>query len=126
MLVDNHISDFNKNRARNYHPSDSICVDESMSRWYGIRGHWINAAFPQCIVIVRNPENGCEIQNSADGISGIMMQLRFVKTSSEEYLHYLEEHNGLLHGTKVMLNIFQPWVNKQRRVVSAYSYFAYV
>ena len=32
MPVDDHISNFNKNRARNYHPSDSICVDEFMSR----------------------------------------------------------------------------------------------
>ena len=37
-----------------------------------------------------------------------------------------EEHNGLLHGTKVMLNLLQPWVNKQWHVVSADSYFASV
>ena len=29
----------------------------------------------------------------------------------------------MLHGTEVMLNIFQPWVNKQRCVVSAEIYF---
>ena len=73
MLVDDHIANFNKNRARNYHPSHSICVDESMSRLYGIEGHWINAGFLQYIEIDRNTENGCEIQNSSDGISGIMM-----------------------------------------------------
>ena len=39
ILVDDHIANFNKNRARKYHPSDSICVDESMYRWYGIGGH---------------------------------------------------------------------------------------
>ena len=44
-----------------YHPSYCTCVDESMSRWYGIGGHWINASLPQYIVIDRNPENGCEI-----------------------------------------------------------------
>ena len=119
MIVDNHISNFNKNRARNYHPSDSICVDESMYRWYGIGGHWINAGLPQYIAIDRNPENDCEIPNAADGVSGIMMQLKLVKTSSREDLHSLEEHDGLLQGTKVMLNLLQTWVNKQRRVVSA-------
>ena len=90
-----------------------------MSRCYGTGGHWINANFPQYIAIDINPENGCEIHNAADGVSGIMMQLKLVKTSSEEDLHSPEENDGLLHGTKIMLNILQPSVNKQRRVVSA-------
>ena len=47
MLVDDHIANFNKNLARKYHPSDFIFVDESMSRWYGIGGNWINSGFPQ-------------------------------------------------------------------------------
>ena len=51
------------------------------------------------------------------------MQLKLVNTSSEEDLHSTEEHYGLLHGTKLMLNIFQPWKNKQRHFVSAYIYF---
>ena len=78
MLVDDNIANFNKN----YHPSDSIVVDESISRWYGIRGHWINSGLPQYISTDRNPENGCEIQNAADGVSSIMIQLKFVKTYS--------------------------------------------
>ena len=39
ILVHDHIANFNKNRARNYHPSDSIYVDEYMYIWYGIVGH---------------------------------------------------------------------------------------
>ena len=38
----------------------------------------------------------------------------------------LRQVDGLLHVTKVMLNIFQPWVNKQPHIVSADSYFASV
>ena len=106
MLVDYHIYNFNKNCARNYNSSYYIYVDESMYIWYGIRGHWINACLPQYIAFDRNPENGCEIQNSAGGFSGIMMHLKLVKTSSEEYLYSTEEYYGLLHGTKVMLNLF--------------------
>ena len=60
-----------------------------MYRWYGIGGHWINPVFPQYISIDRKPENGCEIQNAADGVSGIMMPLKLVKTPSEEALHSL-------------------------------------
>ena len=55
MIFDDHVDNFNKNRARIYHPSDSICVDESTSRWYGIGGHWINAGLLQYIAIDRNP-----------------------------------------------------------------------
>ena len=115
-----------KNRARNYHPSYSICDYEYMYKWYGIGGHWINAGLTQYIEIDRNPENGCEIQNAADWVSVIMMQLKLVKTSSEEDLRSPEEHDGFLHGTKVMLNILQPLVNTQWRVVSTDSYFALV
>ena len=50
-------------------------------------GHWINASLPQYIAIYRNPENGCDTQNAADGVHGIMMQSELVKTSSEEDIH---------------------------------------
>ena len=126
MLVDDHIANFNKKCARKYHPSYSICVDESMSRWYGITGKLTNSGSQQYIAIGRKPENGCEIQNAADCVSGIIMPLKLGKSSSEEDLHATEEHGGLLHGTKVMLNILQLWLNKQRRVVSVDSYFASV
>ena len=38
-----------------------ICVDESMSRWYGIGGNWIDASLPQNIEIDRKSENSCDI-----------------------------------------------------------------
>ena len=76
-----------KKCARKYHPSDSICVDESMSRWYGTRGHWTNASLTQYIAIDRKPENGCEMHNYVGGVSGIVMQLKLVKNSYEEDLH---------------------------------------
>ena len=94
VLVDYHVANFNRNRSLNYHPSASIFVGESMSRWYGIGGHWINSGLLQYIVIDRKPENCCEIQNDADGVSGIMMHLKLVKTSSEEDIHSPEEHDG--------------------------------
>ena len=106
MIVDDHVANFNKKLACNCHPSDSTCVDESMPRWYNIGGHWINACLPQYITIDKNTKNGFEIQNAADKVSGIIIELKLVKTSSGEDLHYPEEHDGLLHGTKLMLNIF--------------------
>ena len=55
-----------------------------------------------------------------------MIHLKLVNTSSEEDLHSPEENDGLLHGTNVMLNILNLWLNKQRRVVSSDRYFALV
>ena len=90
-----------------------------MSRWYGIGGNWINSSFPQYIAINRKPENGCDIHNSDYVISGIMIQLNLFKTFSEEDIHDYKEHDGLVHGTKLIINIFYPWVNNQWHVVRA-------
>jgi hypothetical protein len=76
MLVDGFVNRFNQFRVSNYIPSDRICVDESISRWYGQGGSWINRGLPEYIAIDRKPESGCEIQNAADGrprIRTIMM-----------------------------------------------------
>jgi len=46
-LVDDFVAAFNEHRANFFYPSDLICVDESMSRWYGQGGHWINHGLPK-------------------------------------------------------------------------------
>jgi hypothetical protein len=126
LLVDNFVSNFNEYRANNFSPSKLICVDESMSRWYGQGGYWINHGLPQYISIDRKPENGCEIQNAACGRSGIMMQLKLVKTAEEEdEAHQNTGTDGLMHGTSVLKQLVLPWANLQR-IVCADSYFASV
>ena len=91
-------------------PSHLLCVDESMVRWYGLGGHWINTGLPNYVAIERKPENGCEIQNCCDGQSGIMMRLRLVKSSvEEENLQEERENNSdsntLLHSTKILFEL---------------------
>ena len=76
MLVQDFVDNFNVHRKQYYSCSCLICVDESISRWYGLGGHWINMGLPQYVAMDRKPKNGCEIQNAADGYSGIMMQLK--------------------------------------------------
>ena len=126
MLVDDHIQNFNNHRAKIYYPSQVICVDESISRWYGIGGYWINAGLPQYIAIDRKPEDGCEIQNAADGVTGIMMRLKLVKTSGEE-AECVEHDGNLNHGTNVLLELTEAWHNTSiPRIVCADSYFASV
>ena len=57
-MVDDFIEDFNDYRASNYSPSDRICVDESISKWYGLGEHWINIGLPNYVVIDRKTKTG--------------------------------------------------------------------
>jgi len=82
-LVEDHVKNINEHRKKYFKPSNIICADESISRWYGLGGHWINVGLPMYVAMDRKPENGCEIQNCCDGISGIMMRLIIVKSEKE-------------------------------------------
>ena len=84
MHVDDFVKRFNDHRKKYFMPCFVICVDESISRWYGLGGHWINMGLPMYVAIDRKPEDGCEIQNACCGKSGIMMQLKLVRTSAGE------------------------------------------
>lgn len=134
QLVDGFVKRFNEHRASQFIPSDLICVDESISRWYGQGGDWINHGLPMYVAIDRKPENGCEIQNAACGRSGVMLQLKLVKTlveqQNEEDLSIEEtdrarEQDGVLHGTKVLKELIAPWAQSDR-LICADSYFASV
>jgi hypothetical protein len=117
-LVDDFVTQFNEHRASTFSPSERICVDESISRWYGKGGHWINHGLPMYVAIDRKPENGCEIQCASCGQSGIMLRLKLVKTAEEETWHIalmdevatgeVVSDQGLLHGAKVMRELVSP------------------
>ena len=123
-LVDDFVDAFNEYRASNYSPSDRICVDESISRWYGLGGHWINCGLPNYVAMDRKPENGCEIQDACDGRSKVMIRLKLVKGAAENAALKSQDPGGL-HGTRIMKFLVAPWANSGR-VVSADSYFASV
>lgn len=48
------------------------------------------------------PENGCEIQNSACGRSGIMLRIKLVTTFEDEQDKISDEDALLPHGTMVL------------------------
>jgi hypothetical protein len=56
-LVDDFVTNFNNHRASQFYPSHLICIDESMSHWYGQGGEWINHGLPFYVAIerLRNP-----------------------------------------------------------------------
>ena len=75
MVVNDMVEVFNQDWEENFIPSEWICCDEFISRWYGLGSYWINVGLPMYVAIDRKPENGCEIQNSACGKSGVMLRL---------------------------------------------------
>ena len=100
-------------------------MDESISRWYGQGGSWIDHGLPMYVAIDRKPENGCGIQNSACGRSGIMLRLQLVTTADDEAERTTAEERNLLHGTAVLCRLVEPWAGSSR-TVCADSYFASV
>jgi Transposase IS4 len=86
MLVEDFVRNFNEHRASFFSPGWQVCVDESMSRWYGLGGHWINIGLPMYVAMDRKPEDGLEIQNACCAHSGIMFQIKLVKTAEANAL----------------------------------------
>lgn len=126
MLVTDFVENFNAYRASNFSPSTCICVDESMSRWYGLGGGWINMGLPHYVSMARKPESGCEIQNSADGDSGIMLQLKLVTSARlEQSRRHPDDGPQLPHGTEVLRQLVIPFAGSDR-IVCADSYYASV
>jgi hypothetical protein len=126
MRVTGFITRFNRHRAKFYLPSEKICVDESIFRWYGIGGEWINMGLPMYVAIDRKPDNGCEVQNAADGNTGVMIQLKLVTTAVEQAAVDRENNQqteGVLHGVKIMKELLLPWANSGR-LICADSYYA--
>jgi hypothetical protein len=121
-LVDDFVSLFNDYRQQTFAPCDRICVDESISRWYGMGGDWINLGLPMYVAMDRKPENGAEIQNACCADSGVMLRLRIRKSKAVDSLD-LDATQG--HGTGVLRDLVLPWA-ETGRVVMADSFFASV
>jgi hypothetical protein len=102
MLVNDFVDNFNKHRANNFHPSGDVCADESIIRWYGLGGAYVQLGLPMYLAMERKPDNGAEVQNVACVESNIMMQLKYVDAEEEEAAKEKElngdEYKGLNHG----------------------------
>lgn len=122
-LMNDFLRAINEHRERTVTPSETICVDESMVRWYGLGGNWIDKGLPMYISIDRKPENGCELQTAACGTSGIMLRMEVVTTAEDESKRPYEDLYN--HGTAVLRRLVEPWAHSGRHVV-ADSYFSSV
>lgn len=84
MLVEDNVNSFNAHRASTFVPSGDICVDETMIRWYGLGGAYIQLGLPCYIDMERKPDSGAELQDAACVNSGIMIRLKIVDAAEEE------------------------------------------
>ena len=76
------------------------------------------------VAIDRKPKNVCEIQNSADGDSGVMLQLKLVKMAGDEVDNLMtDDTHSMLHGTKVVKELIKLWIDSGWTVYGN-SYFA--
>jgi hypothetical protein len=94
MLVEDFLRYFNEHRVLFYICSWLICVDESISRWYGLGGSWINMGLPHYVAMDRKPEHGSEIQNACDGMNGMMLRLKLCKTAAAEAEYSKEQREA--------------------------------
>jgi Transposase IS4 len=126
MLIDDFVKAFNDNCASQIMVSNGLCVDESFSCWYDRGGSYISIGLPCYIKMDRKLKDSCKIWSCCDGRTGIMLQLKIVKTPTELELQELQDDNKKLnHGSEVLQDLVKPWKNTNR-IVCADSYFASV
>ena len=66
MLVDNFVDNINDYCARTFVPGSHLEADESMIRWYGVGGSYVDTGIPHYAAIECKPDNGSKIKNLAD------------------------------------------------------------
>jgi len=127
MLISDFVENFNRYRGTNFIPSDLICVDESMSKWNGLGGSWINIGLPTFVSMDRKPVDGCEIQDACCARSRIMLSLKLVGHDDNNELDGSAlDREGLPHAVRVMDELLHPWKNDGERLVGGDSWFASV
>ena len=130
MLVDDFVTNFNQHRASTFVPGGTIIVDETMVRWYGMGGLYVEDGLPMYVSMDRKPDSGLEVQDACCVDSNIMIQIKVVDRAEEEERREKEKnlppsYTDLNHGTKVLLELLEPW-KKKEKLVLADSYFASV
>ena len=84
MLVEDFVANYNDYRQRTFVPGGHVEADETVVRWYGNGGVFVDAGLPMYLALERKPDNSGEIQNLADVALGIMFHLKVVKSANEE------------------------------------------
>jgi len=123
FLVNDFSEAINRHRSAHVNPAETLCVDESISKWYGKGGGWTSVVLPMYVAIDRKPENGRELQNVACGRIGIMMHLSIVTTAADQAANLSATDLGVPHCTAVLQQLVAPSVGSGC-IVCADSYFS--
>ena len=107
---------FSSCREQNATPSETLCIEETMSRWYDLEGDWPIVGLPHYVSIDRKPESGFEIWTTCCGRSGIMILTKLVKGVSENKSIVEDERLNL--STAEALEMVRPWFNSGRVVIA--------
>ena len=102
VIIRDFIFAINDHRASHVIPSQNFCVDESMSRCYGLGGDWIDIILPHYVVMDRKQENRYELKTAACGKSGIIIRNENVVSAEDTALKDFESEH--LHGTAMALS----------------------
>lgn len=93
--------------------SKCICLNESMTRWYG-KGHlWLGVGIPTYISIDRKPKRGFEIHSSRCGRSKVILRLCVLNSDQSSLL---ESERDLPQGTKDTLELVRSWLDNYRAI----------
>jgi hypothetical protein len=138
MLINDFVANYNDYRQRTFVPGGHLEADETVVRWYGKAGAFVDAGLPMYLALERKPDNGGEIQNLADVASGIMLHLKVVKSANEEKAIAVAAAADAIasdddiaaadkagKGTQVLLELTEQW-HHSGRLVTADAYFALV
>jgi hypothetical protein len=61
MLIEDFVANYNKYRQRTFVPGGHLEADETVVRWYGKGGAFVDAGLPMNLALERKPDNGGEI-----------------------------------------------------------------
>ena len=130
LFMQDFVDSFNNHRRKFFNPGSSLTVDESFAEWNGVGGSWINIGLPMYMSLDRKPHDGCEIQDAADGDSGVLLCWIIVKSPDEVAKQQREApkpwHDfNITHGGKVLISLVEPWLDTGHIVVG-HSAFASV
>ena len=127
MLIEDFVSSINDHKAKRVYPGSVICVDESIIRWYGIGGEYLKEGMPYYTAIHTKPDFGLEIQTSACGTSGLLLQMKLVKSKGEtkkrNYVNKVPPDENAR--TTAVRELTRPW-HRSNRVAVGDSAFASV
>ena len=121
MLINDFVANINKYRQRTFVPGGRLEADETVVRWYGKGGAFVDAGLLMYLALERKLNNGGKIQNLADVALGIMLHLKVVKSANEEKEiavaaaadaiaadDNIADANEARKGTQVLLELTEP------------------